>query len=110
MRHAGVDEDRVARAGVVLPSVAMRYLDLPEVCKILAGARGEVGVNLDASYLAGSSYDFGHNRRVVADAASHVQNSIPLGKVEGVNTEGEIARLPVVQTAARVNRYQYVVV
>src|SRR5215510_959783 len=110
MCHAGVDEDRVAGTGVELPSVAMRYLDLPEVGKVLAGARGEVSVNLDARYLAGSSYCFSHNRCVIADAASHVQNAIPLGKVEGVNTVGKVARLSVVQMAARVNRYQYVVV
>jgi len=110
MRHAGVDEDRIAGAGIVHPSVAMRYLDLPEVGKVLAGARGEVSVNLDARYLAGSSYYFSHNRCVVADAAPHVQNAIPLRKVEAVNTESEVARLSVVQMAARVNRYQYVVV
>jgi hypothetical protein len=107
--HAGVDEDRVAGAGIELSSVSMRYLDLPEVCKVLAGARGEISVNLDARYVAGSSYDFSHNRCVVADAAANVQNAIPLGKVEGVNTEGEVARLSVVQMAARVNRYQNVV-
>jgi hypothetical protein len=88
MCHAGVDEDRVAGAGVERHSVAMRHLDLPEVVKVFAGARGEVSVNFDACYLAGSSYDFSHNRCVVADSASHVQNAIPVGKVEGVNTEG----------------------
>jgi len=46
--HAGVNEDCIAGAGVVLHSVAMRYLDLPEVGKVITGARGEVGVNLDA--------------------------------------------------------------
>src|SRR5262245_1122194 len=87
----------------------MRYLDLSEVGEVFAGARGEVSVNLDARNMAGSSYCFSHNRRVVSDAASHVQNAIPLGKVQGVNTEGEVARLSVVQMSARVNRYQYVV-
>src|SRR5262245_39879233 len=81
VRHAGVDEDRIAGAGVVLPSVAMRYIDLFEVGKVLAGASGEVSVNLDARNMAGSSYCFSHNRRVVADAASHVQNAIPFSKV-----------------------------
>src|SRR5215475_2450716 len=69
--HASVDEDRIAGAGVVLPPVPLRYLDLLEIGKVLACARGKVSVNLDARDMAGTSYDFGHNRRVVTDAAPH---------------------------------------
>jgi hypothetical protein len=94
--HAGVDEDRIAGAGVVLYPVAMRYLGLPEVFKVLTGARGKVNINLDAHDLAGSSYDFSHDRCVITDAASHVQYAIALVKVEGINTEGKVARLPIV--------------
>jgi hypothetical protein len=109
-RHAGVDEDRITRTEAVLHSVAMRYLDLLEIGKVFAGARGEVSVNLDSRYMAGSPYDFRHDSCVVTDAASHVQNAISLVKVERINTEGEVARLSVVQFAAWVNRDKDVVV
>src|SRR5262249_21316510 len=100
----------IAGAGVVLPAVAMRYLDLPEVFKILTGARGEFSVDLDANYMTGISYDLSHDCCVVTDAAPHVQNAISLTKLEGIDTEGKVARLPVVQMASRVNRDEYVVV
>lgn len=108
--YASVNEDRVARTGIISAALAMHYIDVYEVFEILTCATGEVGVNLDAENVTSWPDDLRHDRRVVADTTSHMNNGVPLVQFEGLNTESQIARLPIVQVSVRIDRDEHVTV
>src|SRR5205085_11447038 len=110
MRRASVDEDCVASTRVKLRAACMYNFDPVEIGKIPARALSQILVNLNANHVAARAYDFRHDRRVIAYAASYVKNSIACLKLQSINPHGKAARLPVVQLALRVNRYEYVVI
>jgi len=110
MCGAGVDKDGVAWAGIVVPTVAVYDLDVLDIAKILRGTGRKVSVDLDADDVAAGPNDFSHDRRVVSDAATDMNDAVPFVKFKRLDTERKITRLAIVQLTNRINRDEYVAV
>ena len=88
----------------------MNDFHMVEVSEVLAGASGEVSVDLEPDDPTGRSDDLGHYRGVVPNAAAHMDSAIPSAEVEGVEAECEIARLSVVQAPGGIDGDEDVVI
>ena len=108
--RASIDEDRIAGTWYVLASVCVNDLHVSEMSEIPPGTIGELAVDFDPDDVTGRSDDFGHDRRVVPDAAAHMDDALSLTEVEGVKAERQIARLSVVQASDRIDCNEDIVV
>src|SRR5215468_11447725 len=106
MRGAGVDEDRVAGPCVELPAVACNDLHLRPGREVGTRSLGEIGIDVDGGDVPQRADHLGEDRRVVADAAADVQNTVTSAEVERIDPAGERTRLAVVQVSRRVDRHQ----
>jgi hypothetical protein len=81
-----------------------------DIAKILRGTGRKVSVDLDADDVAAGPNDFSHDRRVVSDATTDMNDAVPFVKFKRLDTERKITRLAIVQLANRINRDEYVAV
>jgi hypothetical protein len=85
------------------------HLDPGHRGEMASRAHGQIFVGLDRDDAACRAYAVRHQRRVVAEAASHVQDARPVAQIERVDERRHGRRKSVVELARRVDRHSHVV-
>ena len=110
MGDSGIDKDGIVCAFVQRRAIARMHRHIWILGQIVSGAGRQTGIHFAGDHVPCRSNYFGHNRRVISDAAAQVKDAITNLQIERVDPKRQGTWLAVVQMASGIDGYQNVVV